>query len=223
MTSIAVELPEEVFYVAGTVNGVLVEFEQDKFDFTKWRTYVTAAQDDRYHIKLELHDEAGNVGYYENTMEYILPVFVYDRTQEDIDHFRRLKSVGWERLTEAEKQEWLAGLKGCLNMQDLKRIENNLSVIAGLLNIEIQTNKNNLPELPDVLYFGRMLNNVETLRKSGFIFAETPQVPEAPLNTWQKVNDVEKILHDVYVIFLDNQNDRYYCGETFAGENTGLL
>ncbi len=151
------------------------------------------------------------------------PVFVYDRTQEDVDRFYQMKAAGWEQLTETEKREWLAGLKGCLNTQDLKRIENNISIIAGLLGMELYTNKDNLPEFPNTLYFGRMLSNVETLRESEFIYVETPQTPEAPLNTWQKVNDVEKILHDVYLVFTENKNSLYYCGELLSGDNIGLL
>lgn len=50
----------------------------------------------------------------------------------------------------------------------------------------------------------------------------TPQTPSMPVNTYQKMNDIEKILDDVYGILLNNFN--YYCGsEIYAGDDTGLL
>ena len=224
MAKIEVRLPSSIIYVAGTVNGHQVTFQQDELNYTRWRAEVDAAEDDLYHIVLEMHDEAGNVGHYENTVEYILPVFVYDRTEQDVDRFYELKEAGWENLSQEQKEEWLGGMKGCLNTKDLKRIENDIYVIAGLMKISIQTNKDNLPEIPNALYFRQMLGNVETLRKTGYLYIDTPEVPKPPLNTYQKVNDVEKILHDIYAVFNANNSRFYYCGEIYySGQEIGLL
>ena len=66
----------------------------------KWRATVDVAEDSLYHIYLEMYDEAGNKSTYENTIEYILPWFVYDRTQADVDRVQELRNIGWENMTD---------------------------------------------------------------------------------------------------------------------------
>ena len=83
--TISFELSTDITYVAGTVNGVETVFIQDEAYPVKWRATVDVAEDSLYHIYLEMYDEAGNKSTYENTIEYILPWFIYDRTQEDVD------------------------------------------------------------------------------------------------------------------------------------------
>ena len=56
-----------------------------------------------------MYDEAGNKSTYENTIEYILPWFIYDRTQEDVDRVQELRNIGWENMTDSEKTEWQQG------------------------------------------------------------------------------------------------------------------
>ena len=56
--------------------------------------------------------------------------FVYDRTQADVNRAKELYRIGWKDLTDAQKAEWLSGLKGCLNTADLSRIENNIFAIS---------------------------------------------------------------------------------------------
>lgn len=218
MADLTIVLPSNIVYVAGYVNDELKVFNQDALNQTRWRACVDAAPDSLYHINLEIHDEAGNVGHFEDTVEYILPVFIYDRTQEDVDRVAELRRIGWDKLTESQRAEWLGGLKGCLNTSDLKRIENDIYVIAQLLEVDMQTNKDNLPEIPDSLYFARMLDNMQILRDIGYLHGDTPEVPEHPINTYQKVNDVERILHDIYWIYNANNSCYAYCGnELYAG------
>lgn len=223
MPNLTIELPSSIIYVAGYVNDVETVFYQDAINPWRWRASADAADDSLYHIRLEIHDEAGNVGYYDKVIEYILPVFVYDRTQADVDRVYALRETGWQNMTQPQKEEWLRGMKGCLNTSDLKRIENAVYVIARLLNIALQTNKDNLPEIPDALYFQQLLDNVAILRESGYIRGDTPELPAQPLNTYQKINDVEHILHDVYEIYLANNSWFIYCGENFAGDELGML
>ncbi len=224
MASIAFELPSNVIYVAGHVNGVETVFQQDRLNTERWRAEVDAAENNLYHIVLEMYDEAGNVGYYDKIMEYILPVFIYDRVQADVDYVRKLQNIGWQNMTQKQKEEWLDGLKGCLNSSDLKRIENDIYVIAQLLRVDLQTNKDNLPEIPDGLYFQQMINNVEKLRQLKYLHSDTPETPSQPLNTYQKINDIERILHDIYEVYNMNNSRFCYCGmEVYTGEETGLL
>ena len=59
-------------------------------------------------------------------------VFVYDRTQEDV--FRAIELNGGKyinrTITPEEKEEWMAGIKGALNLLDLQRIEWNTRLIG---------------------------------------------------------------------------------------------
>ena len=144
--------------------------------------------------------------------------FVYDRTQDDVDRAKELYSIGWKNLTDAQKTEWLSGLKGCLNTADLSRIENNIFAISQLFEVPLQTNKDSIPDIPGATYFAKMLENVAALRATGFIYLTTPAVPDKPINTYQKVNDIERILRDIYSVYVANNTSRLYCGETYAGE-----
>jgi len=224
METLTLELGSDILYVAGHINGVATVFNQDSLNRSLWKANVDAAEDSIYRISLEMYDEAGNRGTYEDTVEYILPVFVYDRTQEDVDRVYELRAIGWDNLTDAQRSEWLSGLKGCLNLSDLKRIENAIYVVAQLLELDLQTNKDNLPMIPNTLYFQQMLDNMSVLRAEGFLYVDTPQVPEQPLNTFGKVNDVERILHDIYMIYNANNSSFHFAGsEIYTGEETGLL
>ena len=220
--TITFELASGIEYVAGTINGVQTVFVQDENYPIRWRATVDVAEDDLYHIYLEMHDEAGNVSYYENTIEYILPWFVYDRTQGDIMRAEYLKEKGWNNFSAEEKEEWLKGLKGCLNYLDLKRIENNIAIISKLIKMELTTYQGRIPELPGMTYFDDLLYNMQQLRSSGYAKADTPAVPVQPINTYQKLNDIEKILYDIYSVY--NSSFYYYCGdEIYCNEEMGFL
>ena len=219
---ISFELPTDITYVAGTVNGVETVFTQDDVYPVRWRATVDVAEDNLYHIYLEMFDEAGNKSTYENTIEYILPWFIYDRTQEDVDEVVRLEKVGWAGMTEDERAAWRKGMKGALNLSDIKRIENDCYILAQLLNVSIVTHRENLPRFPTGSYFKALLENVSTLRAVGYRYQTTPEVPEQPINTYQKVNDIEKILSDIYDVY--NSNFVHYAGEgLYAGQEIGLL
>lgn len=219
---ISVELPTDIVYVAGTVNDVETVFIQDDAYPVKWRATVDVAEDNLYHIYLEMFDEAGNKSIYENTIEYILPWFVYDRTQSDVDEVSRMEKVGWEGMTDDERTAWKKGMKGALNLSDIKRIENDCYVLAQLLNVSIVTHRENLPRFPTASYFKSLLDNVSTLRALGYRYQTTPEVPEQPINTYQKVNDIERILSDIYDVY--NSNFVHYAGDgLYAGQDIGLL
>lgn len=215
------ELASEIEYVAGTVNGINTVFIQDEADPVKWRAAVSVSEDNLYDIYLEMYDEAGNVSYYSNVIEYILPWFVFDRTEDDVEYAKNLKNKGWNNLTENEKKEWMAGLKGCLNKSDLKRIENNIAVISPLLKIDLLTYQGRIPEVPDETYFKHLLSNIRILRNSGYARMDTPETPEYPPNTYEKINSIEKILYDIYSVY--NSSFYHYCNEIYCNEEIGAL
>lgn len=60
---------------------------------------------------------------------------IYDRTAEDVERALALaKKAEAGTLTDAEKAEWLAGMKGCYNVADMNRVEAAVQTLAAELN-----------------------------------------------------------------------------------------
>lgn len=145
---------------------------------------------------------------------------VTDRTQSDVERVLELLKKGWQSFTHEEKETWQKGLKGALNRADLERIQNNVQLLSDVLELDLVVEE--IPEIPKVNFYNALAENVEAIRGAYCIHSDTPLTPQAPLNTYQKWNDIEKILMDVYEILLNNFS--YYCGnEIYAGDTSGLL
>lgn len=145
---------------------------------------------------------------------------VTDRSQSDVERVRELLQKGWKNFAAIEKEEWEGDLKGALNTSDLERIQNNVQLLSDVLELGLSVAA--VPELPGESFYDQLLVNVEAIRNGYCVHADTPKTPAAPLDTYQKWNDIEHILLDVYKILLNNFH--YYCGgEIYAGNETGLL
>lgn len=55
---------------------------------------------------------------------------ITDRSQADVDRVNALALKGWAKMTQAEREEWLAGLKGAYNASDLNRVESAVATLA---------------------------------------------------------------------------------------------
>ena len=198
---ITVNVGSSIVYVGGTVNGVVKIFEQID-DLGIWHTSVDQAEDSVYILNLEMIDEAGNHSTYENTFNYELPSFIYDRSEKDI----------------VNKTD-----KAYLNAKDLKRVEKNIEIIAEYLNVEVNVKEWEIGNLPRASDFRRILDNISVLKNAYMVRKETPDVPVQPLNTYQKWNDIEHILHDLFWIYIGNIGNVYYCSETSCGEEIGVI
>lgn len=147
---------------------------------------------------------------------------VTDRNQGDVDRAKELRAIAWPDMTVDEQAEYLAGLKGCLNKSDLERIESNIKLISDVLELNLTTYVNAIPEFPTTTYYSNLIGNVSTIRSAYSIHVDTPNTPSVPLTYFQKWNDIEKILDDVHDTLLSNFH--YYCGnEIYSGDDTGLL
>lgn len=147
---------------------------------------------------------------------------IVDRTQADIDEVNVLKGIAWDDMTEAQKTAWSKGLKGALNESDLERIENNIHLLSEVLELGLVTYDRNIPYIPNLSYWSNLILNVSTIRTSYSVHSDTPQVPDTPINVFNKVNDIEKILLDIYEIILTNF---YYesLDELTMGDEVGLV
>ena len=147
---------------------------------------------------------------------------VTDRTQRDVEHAKTVLNMSWDEMGSEQRESFLSGLKGCLNRKDLERIENNIQILLDVLEIDSSTFVGAIPEFPSTTYFEHMGRNVEAIRTAQAVHVDTPNTPQLPFNTWQKWNDIEKILSDAYAVVLSQLN--YYAGtEIYAGDTVGLL
>ncbi len=146
---------------------------------------------------------------------------ITDRTQADVDRVLELLSkVKLQNMTEAEQAEWLTDSKGSINTSDLLRIKNNIELLAEVLELNITIS--DVPEIPTQAYFEEIRTNVQAIRNCHFCYVSTPNAPAAPLNTFDKWNDVERIIADAYYLLTDNFH--HYAGEQlFAGDSFALL
>lgn len=195
----------------------------------KFRKYTHAEMSEFTHEQL-----SGNAGL----------IFIYDRTQADVDRVKYLNNQYLHgTITEEERKEWARnvvrkyglayelgllgieqGLKGVINLSDMERIEWNTQVIADWLSVVVDTKNWEYNDIPRVGDYKRMRENTQKLRDAWFKLTQAPKVPGQPLNTYQKWNDIEKTLHDVYTAYKAFLRSRYYCDtEIFAGEGIGDL
>lgn len=83
----------------------------------------------------------------------IIDTLVYDRTQNDVDRvlfiYRKILTGGFESLSDGEKAEYMATMKGSYNYEDMNRVGEAVSYIA-----------NRMTELPDILAAYRKLQDV---------------------------------------------------------------
>ena len=153
--------------------------------------------------------------------------FVYDRTQADVDRVKYLN----ERyvngtITDEERQEWNTGingsigLKGVFNLFDINRIENNCQAIGEILLADVDTKEWEYGDIPRVSDYLRIRENVQKI-KEAFPSSSAPETPAQPLNTFQKWNDIERILFETYSAYERFLNSFFYCGEIYAGEGIG--
>ena len=106
----------------------------------------------------------------------------------------------------------------------LNRIETNITIIASLLNVTDLTIKTNWGRsdwyTPGQIT--RLLENAATLRAAYYVYHDTPELPDTLID-WEQFNSYEKVLSDLYALFLENQYNKIYCGETFSGQTIGVI
>ena len=156
-------------------------------------------------------------------MTYREPIF--DRTQSDVIKLQDFLSRGYKNLTADEKNEWLnTNFKGALNSSDLNRIDQNMNVLSDFLGLAIITKTWQETDIPTDSDFKRIKNSLMSIRNKAeemeLLYDSTPEIPELPWNSYQKINDIEKIIYDIYSLHTAKY---YYCGqELYCGETIGI-
>lgn len=158
----------------------------------------------------------------------MLENLITDRTEADVLRWKALRDKGWANMTETERAEWSAGLKGAYNATDLNRVGEALNYLRDELTeagyivgtpFTMPTTWNNT-HIPTSASFAEYLRAVEFIRSQVVQKATTPTTP---MNTgsldYQGANDIEQILIDIYEnIQLMLASTRYYSGDLYSGE-----
>ena len=126
---------------------------------------------------------------------------IYNRTQQDI-----IKRT----------------VKGYYNYTDLNRIEtwceylsNTLNSYAYPVHIKIKTDWT-IFDFPIQSEMERIRTNISTLKNAYFSFTQIPENLE--YMTWQKANEIEKILFEINTLIENMISQFFYCGEIYSGE-----
>lgn len=147
--------------------------------------------------------------------EWIEPII--DRTQADVD-FAIAKIQEWKLNNNSDVYD----LKGCFNVSDINRIENNIRYLSEKLTeyyYFTYTTNHRIWDKEDVLYDGDIqiiINNVETILSS-YLFAGAPPLPESLL-TFDQVNLLESNLYELKrtldsMILSFRECGTFRCGE----------
>lgn len=160
----------------------------------------------------------------------VVPEFIDYREQYDVDLVKDLTSkYQADIITEEEKAIWDQNLIGALNLVDLQRNEFNLYCVSTIYDLELNTKYNaitdtyNIPEIPRPSYYIDLYNNLVAARTGGHIYVDTPEVPSRPFNTYQKWNDIEKLLKDLYYRGIQALEGYHYTGELYSGETISII
>ncbi|MFV0414005.1 MAG: hypothetical protein ACK5L3_12205 [Oscillospiraceae bacterium] len=127
---------------------------------------------------------------------------IFDRTQADVD---------------------ARNAKAYLDILDYDRIEGNTAHLATEFGLQLATRSWALDDMPTPSEFTRLGSNLAQLISAYHVLPSTPTVPQNPINTFSKVNDLEKILWVLYTLWTENQKNILYAGEGYAGESIGVI
>lgn len=135
-------------------------------------------------------------------------MYVFDRTIEDVMRAIELRGKvsngGIASLTAAEQTEYLNGLKGTYNYQDLNRVEGNTQELAARLDVagyavDVSAPKTwAMEDFPTIGELERIRQNIVALRAALKLHSSVPQTP-SNLNTMDigKANNLERIQYEV--------------------------
>lgn len=221
--TVAVSLPTDIVYVSGTVNGM--EYTWTNVDADRWEAVVARTESEIYVVALTLINDLGTVSEANFTLYYGVLNLVTDRTERDVERWRLLHSKGYAALTEAEKAEWDAGMKGAYNYEDMNRVESAVIFIANRLSesgyyVAPEVNPSwSVRDHPTKADMDRYFSNIALLRSILPLYPITPTAPTTSKKLdYLVANDIEKILSDIDRQISAINQSWYYAGDVFTGE-----
>ena len=150
-------------------------------------------------------------------MGWITPV--YDRTVADVE-YALTKIQEWKEVGATNTSD----LKGCFNLSDMNRIENNIKYLSDTLTDlyyfpteSVVTKTWDRTGLPTVTDINRLIQGIRIIISSYYPPTNAPELPTTLISI-EDVNSIERNLYRIKVI-LDNmllsirECDTFYCGE----------
>lgn len=158
----------------------------------------------------------------------IIDTLITDRTQADVSRVKTL-TTKWLNgtITNAEKTEWLNGMKGAYNYTDLNRVGEAVQYIAAVLNgsgrsVSV-TGKDDwtMADIPTRAQESAFLADLTLLKAN--VSADVPEVPTTLDNLdYETANLIEQILLDVYNAIIYEGANWERCGIAICGVEGGL-
>ena len=221
--TLAVNLPASIVYVSGSVNGIAYTWTNTAEN--RWEAVVARSENEIYVVALTLINDLGTTTNANFTLHFGTLNLITDRTQRDVERWRLLHSKGWDGMTEAEKAEWRAGMKGAYNYEDLNRVESAVIFIAKRLSdsgywVSPVTRPTwGVSDHPTKADMDRYFGNIAFLRSLLPLYPTTPKAPTTKKKMdYLVANDIEKILADLDRQIAAINQSWYYAGDVFTGE-----
>lgn len=126
---------------------------------------------------------------------------VTDRTQGHVDSLKKLRSIGWNNMTDNQKTEYLGyATKGAYNYTDLNRVESAVAELAPELGLRLETKTDwGLWDLPTQSEMERYLSNIMAIRNACPTTTVFPPLPNSMNKlTYESANNIERVLEIVY-------------------------
>ena len=222
--TLSVSLVSGLLYVTGTVNGA--ETTWTNTEGNTWESTCERAEDDVYRVALTMIDANGLTSEAAFTLYYGILNLITDRTQADVAEAKRLiaKLRAGETLTDAERETYLAGLRGCYNASDMNRVGAAMVYIDNRMTAEgypARVSPNTawaMSDKPRAANWRHYLDDMRRIRAA--MPMDAPEIGDALYGRieYGGANDIEKILVIANETLTRIVKDYYYAGELFAGE-----
>ena len=147
---------------------------------------------------------------------------IFDRTQEDVDTAVRLRNEKVKEFKNLTSEEINTLERGTITINTLNRIENKQIEIAELfsnlsINVEIENKSWKETQIFNKVEFQRILDNLNVLVKSFYVYRNTPNVPRVSYH-FEDINSIEKILFDLEELYNKTLQSFRYCGTLYCGQ-----
>ena len=148
---------------------------------------------------------------------------IFDRTIEDVNNAIKIRAEKVQNGVELSQEDIATLERGTITLNTLNRIEEKQNALKSELNgigywntpiLNKHWTKNDIFDETD---FQRIVNNLEILKKSFFVYSTTPSTPTAKYY-FENINAAEKILSDIELMISDVANHYKTCGTFECGE-----
>lgn len=112
--------------------------------------------------------------------------------------------------------------KGKLGYEDLNRIEKNMEYIHDWLGFNYEPKDWSKRPIPTPADFERILSALQLI-KNNITTVLLPDVPQMPINHYEKVNLIEEIQYRANNYLFNAETPFIICGEGYAGETIGVI